>query len=434
MRKMKKVLSVALACALTLGLGACSGSSGGGTTSGAADSAAPAATEAGSSGDSAGTTGAAAETKVENSDGPIIVGFLGWSSGADAMYGLVPQHLLETYFKKVNAAGGWLGREIDFRTYDISGLDGDFSEAVNAANKLIQSGAVAILGPSNSTQGAAVAELCNRAGVLHIPSSASQLVTVDDTGNVRPFTYRSGPVNTDQVATMASYTYSELGNPKVAILYETTQVDTVDMAKAFKDTYTGLGGEIVAEATYQINDVEFRAQLTSLAQSNPSYLFMPVMGYKEAGYVAKQLSELGLGDIKLIGNYVYDTEDLLTLAGPELEGCIFATDGDLSDSRFDEIKAEYQEYQQATGMSLHMPGLKAFNEAKILEYAILTSGSTNPDEMRKALDETEGFDMITSPNKGYDPATHNLLGLEFTIKAVKNGEFETLGKYAMPGK
>lgn len=100
MRKMKKILSVALACVLTLGLGACSGSSGGGTTSGAANSAAPAATEAGSSADSAGTTAAAAETKAENSDGPIIVGFLGWSSGADAMYGLVPQHLLETYFKR----------------------------------------------------------------------------------------------------------------------------------------------------------------------------------------------------------------------------------------------------------------------------------------------------------------------------------------------
>ena len=142
--------------------------------------------------------------------------------------------------------------------------------------------------------------------------------------------------------------------------------------------------------------------------------------------------ELGLSDIKLLGNYVYDTEDLLTLAGPALEGCIFATDGDLSDSRFDEIKAEYEDYQQATGMALHMPGLKAFNEAKILEYAILTSGSTNPDEMRKALDETTGFDMITSPNKGYSPETHNLQGLEFTIKTVKDGKFESLGKYAMP--
>lgn len=370
--------------------------------------------------------------QAASEDGPIIIGFLGWSSGADAMYGLVPQHLLENYFKKVNAEGGWLGREIDFRTYDISGLDGDFSEAVNAANKLIQSGAVAILGPSNSTQGAAVAELCNRAGVLHIPSSASQLATVDDQGKVRPYTYRSGPVNTDQVSTMAAYAYYELDNPKVAVLYETTQVDTVDMANAFKNTFTELGGEIVAEATYQINDVEFRAQLTSLAQSEPAYLFMPVMGYKEAGYVAKQLSELGLSHIKLIGNYVYDTDDLLTLAGAELEGCIFATDGDIDAPRFAQIKEEYEEYRQATGMSLHMPGLKAFNEAKILEYAILTSNSTDPDEMCKALNETSGFDMITSPNKGYDPDTHNLLGLEFTIKTVKDGSFELLGTYAIP--
>lgn len=428
MRKMKKVLSVVMACSMVLGLAACSGNSG--------SSPAPATTAAGTQAAPAAEaqTEAAASKAPASEDGPIVIGFLGWSSGADAMYGLVPQHLHETYFKQVNAEGGWLGREIDLRTYDISGLDGDFSEAVNAANKLIQSGAVAILGPSNSTQGAAVAELCNRAGVLHIPSSASQLVTVDDAGQVRPYTFRSGPVNTDQVSTMADYTYHELNSPKVAILYETTQVDTVDMANAFKDTYTGLGGEIVAEATYQINDVEFRAQLTSLSQSNPDYLFMPVMGYKEAGYVAQQLSELGLSDIKLIGNYVYDTEDLLTLAGPALEGCIFATDGDIDDERFDDIRAEYEEYRQATGMSLHMPGLKAFNEAKILEYAVLTSGSTNPDEMRKALDESDGFEMITGPNKGYDPATHNLLGLEFTIKTVKDGKFEKIGKYAASGK
>lgn len=422
MKKMKKLISVVLSCAVAMSLAACSGNiqeSSTTTVNTQSEKKEETTSESGSS------------AAVSKDEGPIIVGFLGWSSGADAMYGLVPQHLLETYFKKVNANGGWLGREIDFRTYDISGLDGDFSEAVNAANKLIQSGAVAILGPSNSTQGAAVAELCNRAGVLHIPSSASQLATVDDSGKVRPYTFRSGPVNTDQVSTMADYTYNELGNPKVAILYETTQIDTVDMANAFKETYTSLGGEIVAEATYQINDVEFRAQLTSLAQAEPSYIFMPVMGYKEAGYAAKQLSELGLSHIKLIGNYVYDTEDLLNLAGAELEGCYFATDGNIDEPRFDEIREEYEEYRQATGMSLHMPGLKAFNEAKILEYAILTSGSTNPDEMRKALEETTGFEMITGPNQGYDLETHNLRGLEFTMKTVKNGKFETLGKHAM---
>ena len=88
------------------------------------------------------------------------------------------------------------------------------------------------------------------------------------------------------------------------------------MAKAIKDTYTGLGGEIVAEATYQINDSGIPRPADHLAQSNPSYLFMPVMGYKGGGVCGKTALELGLGDIKLIGNYVCDTEDLLTLAGP----------------------------------------------------------------------------------------------------------------------
>ncbi len=268
MRKMKKIVTLMLAGAAAFALAACSGnpSPAPDKTEASAQDTKKEEQDAPKEGQDAGKDGGQAASE----DGPIIIGFLGWSSGADAMYGLVPQHLLENYFKKVNAEGGWLGREIDFRTYDISGLDGDFSEAVNAANKLIQSGAVAILGPSNSTQGAAVAELCNRAGVLHIPSSASQLATVDDQGKVRPYTYRSGPVNTDQVSTMAAYAYYELDNPKVAVLYETTQVDTVDMANAFKNTFTELGGEIVAEATYQINDVEFRAQLTSLAQSAPS--------------------------------------------------------------------------------------------------------------------------------------------------------------------
>lgn len=374
---------------------------------------------------------APAETESAEDDGPIVIGFLGWSSGADAMYGLVPQFLMEHYFKEVNANGGWLGRQIDFRAYDISGLDGDFSEAVNAANKLIQSGADIIMGPSNSTQGAAVAELCNAAGVLHIPSGSSQKVTVDDNGNVRPWTYRSGSVNRDSIAALAAYTYYELGAPKVAILYETTQVDTVDMYDEFQKDYEAFGGEITGVATYQINDIEFRAQIASLAEGSPDYIFMPVMGYKEAGFCAMQIQELG-HDIKLLGSYVFDTQDLIEQAGEALNGCVFATEGDIDDARFDEIREVYEEYHSSTGMSLHMPGLKAFNEVKIAEYAVLTAGSTDPAAMKKALDEATYIDLITTPIQGFDPATHNLLGFEFTIKTVENGKFETVCKYAAP--
>ena len=368
----------------------------------------------------------------EGSDGkePIIVGFLGRSSGPDALYGLVPQYLMEDYVEKINAEGGWNGHMIDFRPYDISGTGGDFSEAVNATNKLIQEGAQAILGPSNSAQGTAVAELCNKAGILHIPSSAAQLVTVAEDGTVRDYTYRCGPMNEDLVVAVASYAYHELNQPRVAILYETTLVDCVAMRDAFVKAYEGYGGEIVDEATYQVEDMEFRAQLTKLAQSDPDYIFMPAMAYKEVGNVAKQLSELGYaGDIKLLGTSVYDAAELSDIAGKELEGCVFGTNGDLDDPRFDDIKASYEANHGDSGMSVHMAGLISFNALKILEYAVLETDSVEPDTLRSALDEATEIELFTGPSQGYDPATHNLKGLEFVMKEFTSEGVENLGTY-----
>jgi branched-chain amino acid transport system substrate-binding protein len=405
--KMKRFLLIILALSMTLSLGACGVKD---TNSSNLDN--------------------SGNISEEGTD-PIVVGFLGWSSGPDALYGLVPQYLMEDYVAKVNEEGGWLGRKIDFRPYDISGTGGDFSEAVNATNKLLQEGAVAILGPSNSAQGTAVAELCNKAGVLHIPSSAAQLVTVDESGAVRPYTFRCGPMNDDLVVALANYAYHELDKPKIAILYETTLVDCVAMYNAFSDAYKGLGGEIVGVATYQVEDIEFRAQLTSLAKDNPDYIFMPAMAYKEVGNAAKQLNELGYGDkIKLLGTSVYDASELVEIAGKELAGTIFATNGDVDSSKFDDIKEEYNKNHGDSGMAVHMSGLISFNSIKILEHAILNSGSTDPKVLKETLEKTEGFEMFTGPNTGYDASTHNLEGLEFTIKRFSDGQVENLGVYA----
>ncbi len=428
---MKKVVSLVCASAMILSLTACFGGSG--STSDTAAPAAPAQTETKTD------VAAPAESKEEqaeapkdDSDDPIIIGFMGWSSGPDAMYGLVPQYLHEYYFKNVNANGGWLGRPIDFRTYDISGLDGDFSEAVNVANKLIQAGADIIMGPSNSTQGKAVAELCNNAGVLHIPSSPAQAVTVDDNGAVREYTYRSGATLSDKMNTFANYMYHECGAPRIAILYETTQVDCVDMYQTFHDVYTSLGGEITGVSTYQINDIEFRAQITSLAEANPDYIFMPAMAYKELGFAAMQIKELGFDGIKLLGTNVLDNQDVIDQAGAALEGSMFLTEGDVNDERFAEIREWYDEIYGINGMALHIDGLIAMNEAKIAEYAVTTAGSTDVEAMKKALDEMTDLELVTTHIDGYDPETHNLKGIGFTIKKFENGAYVSQGTYSAP--
>ena len=261
---MRSVKTVSYTHLLTLSLTACSGGASPAPSSNA-DTTAQAQNSADKTAD--GDTQAASS----DSDEPIVIGFLGWSSGPDSLYGLVPQYLLTDYFKEVNLNGGWLGREIDFRTYDVSGLGGDFSEAVNATNKLIQAGVDVIIGPSNSTQSTAVAEICNREGVLHIPSGSSAIVTVDEKGETRPWTFRAGPENSDFLINIANYAYHELNNPKIAVLYETTQIDCVNMRDTFVSTLESLGGTFVGEATYQIDDQEFRAQLRNLAEKEDVY-------------------------------------------------------------------------------------------------------------------------------------------------------------------
>ena len=158
------------------------------------------------------------------------------------------------------------------------------------------------------------------------------------------------------------------------------------------------------------------------------------MGYMEFGYVANQLKELGYADdIKLLTISTADNADLLTLAGPALEGCIFNTTADMSSDRFAEITKQYYENHGSTGMALHVDGLVSFNEAKLVEYAINTAGSTDPEAMRNALEDATQIDLITCPVQGYDEH-HNLVGFEYNVVTVKNGEFVSLGAYAAPSK
>ncbi|MFQ7726953.1 MAG: ABC transporter substrate-binding protein [Ruthenibacterium lactatiformans] len=149
---------------------------------------------------------------------PIRIGFEGWSSGADAYMGQVAEAILQDYIDDVNANGGWLGRPVELVAYDISK---DFSESINATNRLInQDKVVAIigrtesfaipLGDSGGGKGAAA------------PLWINSLVTVNEDGGVKPYVFRACPVDSDSASVLAAYAYKEMGVRKVATLVETT--------------------------------------------------------------------------------------------------------------------------------------------------------------------------------------------------------------------
>ncbi len=362
-----------------------------------------------------------------NSD-PIKIGFEGWSSGADAYMGQVAIAVLQDYIDKVNANGGWLGRKVELVPYDISK---DFSESINATNRLInQDKVTAIIGPDGSPFAIPLGDTVAAAKVPLLPYGSNKLVTLNEDGSVKPYVFRACPVDSDSASTLAKYVYNEMGVRKVATLVETTNAYCVGMTAAFTAAFTQLGGSIVAEESYPVEEIEFRAQLTKLAASEPEYIFMPAAAYKEVGNAAKQLSELGFADkIKILGTDGWYIPELMGVAGKELEGAVLIIGADMSDPLFAPTIEEYNKKHASLNMELHIYALYALNALQFIENAILTAKSTDGAAIRDELEKTKDLEVATGGKWTMDPATHNPKGSEFSIVKVTNSEFKTITKY-----
>lgn len=394
MKNMKKLLSIVLVISMVFALAGCGGS---GNKDGA------------------------------NND-PIVIGFEGWSSGADAYMGQVAQAVLQDYIDDVNAKGGWLGREVKLVAYDISK---DFSESINATNRLIdQDKAVAIIGPDGSPFAIPLGDIAEKAQVPILPYGSNKAVTLNDDGTVKPYIFRACPVDEESATIMAEYAYNEMGVRRIATLVEKTNTYCVGQAEAFTTRFKELGGEIVGEESYPVEEIEFRAQLTKLATNHPEYIYMPAAAYKEVGNAAKQLNELGYAkDIKIMGSDGWYIPELMGVAGKELEGATLIIGADLSSDKFADRIAAYNEKHADLNMELHIYALYALNALQFIEEAITSTGSTEGPELQKALENISDFPVSTGTNWTMDPETHNPAGSEYSIVQVQDSKFVTITQY-----
>jgi len=404
---MKKLLSMLLAFAMTLSIAACS---------------------APNNQQNGGASDGSDDPSVSSSD-PIRIGYLAWASGADAYFGLVAIAALEDRIEEINANGGLLGRKVELVWYDISA---DFSESVNATNKLINQDHVdAIIGPDGSPFAITLGSIVEEAQVPLLPNCGNAEVTVDTNGETKPYVFRVAPQAGLTSITMAHYIYEEMGVRKVATLSESTNISTVEAVDYFVDEFKKLGGEIVADESYMLNDTEFRAQITKIAQAEPEYVFMPAAAYNEVCNFAIQLSDMGYGDsIKILGTDAWYNDDALAVASDALEGCLVISALDMNSENIKPMVDDFASKHADLNASLHLYALYAVNAMQFIEYAVNTAGTTDGPALREALENADGVEMVTG-GSWYFNEHHDPVGPEFTILSIENGTAVSKGTYAV---
>lgn len=334
---------------------------------------------------------------------PIKIGYLAALTGDYAQYGITEVNMAKLVVGDINAKGGILGRQIELIPYDTKTRNED---AVNAVRRMIESDKVcAIVGANSSGINIATAPIVAKGKTPQISTvGTNPLVTVDNKGKVRPYSFRICFTDPYQGTLAADLAFKDLGLKKAAILYNVGSDYAQGLREFFVKSYEKLGGKIVADEGFRETDVDFRAQLTKIKNSGADLLFLPGMG-KDMALAIKQAQELGL-KATVIGGDGY-AEFMNEIAGPAMKGTYWVNHTYLEDPGMAPIFKRYKDVYKDDCKEF-VNGTMAYDAMYWLIDAIKRSGKAEGPAIAKALEETKGL-KLNHATLTVDPKTHNPL-------------------------
>lgn len=240
--------------------------------------------------------------------------------------GASSRNAAEMAVEEINAAGGVT---VAGRSYQLELLLEDNAakpdQSAAAANKLItQDEVLAIIGPNASLGAIPAAEIAESNRTLLItPWSTNPRTTLDaTTGKPKQYVFRACFTDPFQGRVLANFATDTLKAKRVAVLYDVASEAPKSQAELFRETFQGLGGEVVAFETYTTGDRDFSAQLTKIASSGADLFFLPAY-YNDVGLIAQQARRQGITQT-LVGSDAWSSPELVKLAEGAVEGAYFA--------------------------------------------------------------------------------------------------------------
>ncbi len=290
------------------------------------------------------------------------------------------------------------------------------TKATTVAQKLVDSGVVAVVGHFNSGASIPASKIYSDAGIPQIsPSSTNPKYTLQGfktTFRVVAHDDQQGPVD-------ARFAVEKLGAKRIAVIDDSTAYGQ-GLADAFAATAKSLGAEIVAREHTTDKDTDFKAILTRIKGKNPDLVFFGGID-PQAGPMKKQMAELGI-DAKFMGGDGMQTPNFIKLAGEAAEGAMASIPG-LPKDKMPGGKEFLERFKQKFGVEVELFAPMAYDAVMVFADSMKRAGSTDPAKFLPEVGKTQ-YQGVIGPiafdEKG------DLKDGPITIYVVKNGQWEPL--------
>ena len=226
--------------------------------------------------------------KTGGSSDTIKIGGVGPTTGGAASYGTSVKNGASLAVKEINDAGGVNGLKLELSFEDD---ENDPEKAVNAYNKLKDSGMQILMGTVTSTPCKAVKDNAHDDNMfLLTPSGSAVECTKYDNA------FRICFNDPDQGTASARYIKENSLATKVAAVYDSSDV----YSRGIYEKFAAEGIEVVeSQAFTSDNKSDFSVALQKIKDSGAELVFLPIY-YQEAALILKQADTAGL-DVKFFG-------------------------------------------------------------------------------------------------------------------------------------
>jgi branched-chain amino acid transport system substrate-binding protein len=329
--------------------------------------------------------------------------------------------------KQINAAGGVLGKQLDFIVHDSQYK---MDVTAQTAKQFVEQDKVPLfIGYTDTDSVLASGPTFQNAKIPFITVGATSPKIPSQVGDMMFLACFGDNV---QAAVGAEYAYKTFGH-NAYFLWDKGVEYTTLLGQYFKARFTELGGTLALEDSYDDKATDFSAQITKIKAltPQPDFYYVAAMPYN-IGPLVKQFRDSGITG-PIVGGDGYDTPDLVKVAGAAADNVFFTTHA-LIDATggTDGIKKFITDYNTEYG---HDPenafAALGYDTVYLMVDAIKRAGSTESAAVKAAIEGTKDFKGITGaitfsadshvPQKGV------------TVISVKGGKF-TLGAEVVPEK
>ena len=326
------------------------------------------------------------------------------------------------------------GKEYKIELVEVDNQS-DKTAAVTAAQNLVSSGVIAVIGSYGSGVSIAAGSTFEQAKIPAIGGSCTNpQVTL---GN--DYYFRVCFLDPFQGSVMANYCKSE-GYSKAAVIMQNGDDYSTGLANYFSAAFDAMDGcEVVYTGTYNTNETDFNALLTAAKAADPDVLYIP-SSITTAGIIIKQARDMGITACIAAGD-TWENATIMENAGAaNCEGVALTTFFDENDPEASEFVQGFKAYLNGDPEALKLNGNNDIVAAvsalgydaymAIIEALKNVSGDITGEAVRDALTSVS-FDGVTG-SISFDENGDANKDMAY-IKIMSEGAFKFVGTQKTDG-